>query len=185
LPVSGLQGKLFIDLLGTSDTRVSEIDGERCFDIRDLKIEFTRNPGVVKHSSGSDMIYAEDIDRPTTFEYKANNQNNVRMDWNADCVYATENNFKFSYGELINPNGTFCESVPYNGTNERPEQHLANRVTTYWASAKRKLEVELRTDAITDPSPQNRMSIDSTTGYPIAVGREWRDDVTKLTILEL
>ena len=185
LNVSGLQGKLFIDLLGTSNTRVSEIDGERCFDIRDLKIEFTRNPGVVKHSSASDMIYAEAIDRPTSFEYKANNQNNVRMDWDADCVYATENKFKFSYGELINPNGTFCESVPYNGTNERPEQHLANRVVNYWASAKRKLEVELRTDAITDPSPQNRMSIDSTTGYPIAVGREWRNDVTKLTILEL
>ena len=185
LSVSGLQGRLIIDLMGTDSTRVSEIDGQRSFELKDFKVEFTRNPGVVKHGSANYSTYAEDIDRPTSFEYKANNQNNVRMDWDADCVYATENKFKFSYGELINPNGTFCESVSYNGTNERPEQHLANRVVNYWASAKRKLEVELRTDAITEPSPQNRMSIDSTTGYPITVGREWRNDVTKLTILEL
>ena len=58
-------------------------------------------------------------------------------------------------------------------------------MTTYWAAAKRKLEVELKTNAITEPTPQNRVRLDSTTGYPIAIGREWRDDVTKLTILEL
>lgn len=191
LPVSGLQGKLFIDLLGTSNTRVSEIDGERCFDIRDLKIEFTRNPGVVKHISASDMIYAEDIDRPTSFEYKANNQNNVRMDWNADCIYATENGFKFCYGELINTDGTFCTNVPYNGINKRPENQLADRVTTFWSSAKRKLEVELRSDLtinytlLRDVNPQNKCTLDSTTCYPIAVGHEWRDDMTRLTLLQI
>ena len=185
LPVSGLQGKLFIDLLGTSNTRMSEIDGERCFDIRDLKIEFTRNPGVVKHYSASDMVYAEDIDRPTTFEYKSSNQNNVRMDWNADGIYATENGCKFCYGELINPDGTFCETVGYGNTSARPEQHLADRVTAYWAAAKRKLAIELRADRISEPSPMNRVKIDSTTGHPIAISHDWRDDATILTIMEL
>lgn len=185
LPVSGLQGKLFVDLLGTSDTRVSEIDGERCFDIRDFKVEFTRNPGVVKHGSASDMIYAEPIDRPTSFEYKSSNQNNVRMDWNADGIYATENKCKFSYGELINPDGTFCETVDYGNTTARPEQYLANRVTAYWAAAKRKLVTELRADRITEPSPMNKVTLDSTTGHPIAISHEWRDDITKITMLEV
>ena len=185
LPVSGLQGKLFIDLLGTDDTRVEEIDGERSFELRDLKIEFTRNPGVVKYVSASDTVHVEDIDRPTYFEYKSSNQNNVRMDWNADCIYATENKCKFCYGELINPDGTFCETVGYGNTSARPEQHLANRVTNYWAAAKRKLTTELRADKITEPSPMNKVTLDSTTGHPIAISHDWRDDIIYLTTLEL
>ena len=191
LPVDGLQGKLFIDLLGTSDSRVPVIDGQRSFELKDFKIEFTRNPGVVKHGSASDMIYAEEIDRPTSFEYKSSNQNNVRMDWNADCIYATENGFKFSYGELINQNGTFTETVPYNGTSRRPEQHLADRVTAYWSAAKRKLEMELRSNItrnstlLRDIMPQNKVTIDGTTCYPLAVGHEWRDDVTSIKLIQL
>lgn len=185
LPVSGLQGKLFVDLLGTDNTRVAEIDGERSFELSDFKIEFTRNPGVVKYVSANYSTHVDEIDRPSSFEYKSSNQNNVRMDWNADCIYATENKCKFCYGELINPDGSFCETVGYGETTMRPEQHLANRVTAYWAAAKRKLEVELKTNAITEPTPQNRVKLDATIGYPIAIGREWRDDITRLTILAL
>ena len=68
---------------------------------------------------------------------------------------------------------------------EHPEQHLADRVTTYWATAKRKLATELRADKITEPSPMNKVKLDSTIGHPIAISHVWRDDVIQLTILEL
>ena len=185
LPVSNLHGKLYIDLLGTNNARVPDIDNEKLFDIKDLKIEFTRNPGVIKYQTSNDMVPTKDIDRPTSFEYKSTNQNNVRNEWNADCVYATENKCKFSYGELINPDFSFCENVDYGNLSARPEQHLANRVVNYWASSKRRMEVELRTNAVADITPKYKTTIDGTTGYPIAISRDWRDDITKLTILEL
>jgi hypothetical protein len=34
-------------------------------------------------------------------------------------------------------------------------------------------------------NPQKQVTLDSTTFYPIAISREWRDDVTELTMLEL
>ena len=185
LPVSGLQGKLFIDLLGTNNDRVEEIDGERSFELKDLNITFTRNPGVVKHGSASDFYYIEDIQRPTNFEYKASNNNSVRNEWNADCVYATENNCKFSYGELINPKGTFVTTVPYGGNSERPEQHAVNRVVNFWASSKRRLQTELKANAIPDITPQYKVTLDGTTGHPIGISHDYWNDVTTLTILEL
>ena len=191
LPVSGMQGKLFIDLLGTDNTRVELIDGERSFELKDFSIEFSRNPGVVLHGTANYSTNVEDIDRPTNLVYKASNQNNVRMEWNADCIYATENNCKFSYGELINPDGSFVTTVPYNGSNQRPEQHHANRVTNYWSSAKRRLKSELRSSitvsgtVIRDISPQYKVTLDSTTCHPIAISHEWRDDITIFTLLQI
>lgn len=185
LPVSGLQGKLFIDLLGTSDSGVPDIDNEKSFELKDFRVQFTRNPGVVKHGSASDMVYAEDIDRPTSFEYKASNQNNVKEEWNADCIYGSENGCKFSYGLVINTDGTFLTTMTYGTTDQRPEQYLANRVANYWATAKRRLNTELRTENIAAISPKYKLVLDSTTGYPISISHDWCDDITRLTILQL
>lgn len=166
-----LQGKLFIDLYGSAD--LDEFDGQRLFDLAGLMVSYSRYEFGVE-------------ERLSTIEYKSSNQNNVRMEWNADCIYASDNYNVFGFGTLINPEGTYFNTISYNGgTAIHPEQHLANRVTAYWAAAKRKLEVELKTNAITEPTPQNRVKLDATIGYPIAIGREWRDDITRLTILAL
>ena len=185
VPVTGLQGKLFIDLLGTDNTRVDEISGERSFELKDFTIQFLRNPGVTKLYSASDNIRITDVDRPTQFGYKNNNQNNVRMEWSADCIYATENACKFGYGEIINPDGSFVENVSYGNTTARPEQHLANRVTAYWSTSKRKITTDLRTDVVAAISPMYKVTIDSTTCYPISISRDWWDDVTRLTLMQL
>ena len=67
----------------------------------------------------------------------------------------------------------------------RPEQHLANRVVNYWQTSKRRLAVDVRTNTIADITPQYKVTIDGTTGYPIAITRDYWNDVTTLTILEL
>jgi hypothetical protein len=185
LNVSGLSGRLFIDLLGTDNTRVGEIEGERSFELKDFYVEFMRNPGVTKTNSASDMVRITELERPTQFGYKSSNHNNVRMEWNADCIFATENACKFCYGELINPDGSFVEHVTYGDDEARPEQHLANRVTSYWASAKRKMVVELRADVVDDITPLCKVSLDGTLCYPISVNRDWWNDTVRLTLLEL
>ena len=67
---------------------------------------------------------------------------------------------------------------------ECPEQHLANRVAAYWAQSKRQVGVELRTDAIAAITPRHRLTLDGTIFNPTAISRNWRDDVTILTLLE-
>lgn len=188
LDVSGLSGKLFVDLLGTDNTRVEEIFGERSFEIKDFKLVFTRNPGVNKFVSTNGYAEVTDIQRPTSFGYKAGSG---RDEWTADTIFATENAMKFCYGEIVNPDNTFCEYVNYGGTTERPEQHLANRVAAYWATAKRMIDVELKSDAIVggvelgDITPSYILGLDSTTLHPISISRNWRDSVIKIRMIEI
>ena len=187
LPVSNLQGKLFIDLLGTSNDRVEEIDGERLFDLNDFHVGFTRNPGVVKYTWASDFVEVKDITRPTTFEYKAKNGNDVREDWNADCIYASQDKMYFGYGELIDLGNTFVETVIYGLSYERPEQHLANRVVNFWATAKRMIRTDLwNSDSVVGAiTPRHYVTIDGTRLHPFAISHEWRDDVVTMSLLEI
>ena len=172
-------GKIFIDFLGSTD--LEDVDGQKSFEIANFSLTITQ--------SGNGRLLEDEW--VSTKQYKSNNQNNVRMDWNADCIYATDNNMVNGFGVLLNADNSHMENAPYNGTNKRPEQQLADRVTTFWASAKRKLEVELRSDLtinytlLRDVSPQNKCTLDSTTCYPIAVGHEWCDDITRLTLLQI
>ena len=180
IPVdANISGKIFIDFLGSSD--LDNISGEKSFDISDFELVFTRN------EESLDYWGITKDERKNTRTYKSSNSNAVRNEFNADCIYASDNNMLFGYGVLMNPDGSYFKGFQYveHGPLVYPEQHLANRVTTYWASAKRKLEVELRAGTIAEPSPMNKVTIDSTTGYPIAISHDWRDDITKLTILEL
>jgi hypothetical protein len=183
--MDGMKGKLFFDLLGTDDDNLSNIDGEKSFELCDFNVTFQRNAGVTKEKYPSDQYKVKSVDRPTDFAYKASNGNSVRNEWNADCIYATENACKFCYGEIFNDDGSLITSVSYGSNDERPEQHLADRVVKYWQTSKRRLEVELRSNQIADITPQYKVTLDGTTGYPIAISHDWWNDITTLTILEL
>jgi hypothetical protein len=120
-------------------------------------------------------------------EYTSQNGNNVRNEWNADCIYASDNDMAFGYGLIINPDGTFMKTAVYGATNQHPEQNLADRVTTYWQQARRKVYVEMMANDtnVAAISPEKKVTLDSTTFYPIAISRDWRDDITEITMLEL
>ena len=117
--------------------------------------------------------------------YVATSASRTGQEWNADCAFASENNMKHGYGVLINPDGTLMETAQYGQNNEHPEQHLANRVAAYWETSKRRIYAELQTNAIADINPRNTTTMDGTPLYPIAISREWRDDITKITFLEI
>lgn len=176
-----LRGKLFIDFLGSLDLDI--VNGERAFFLTEFNIEFKK---VVFFTNywGKDLA--------SSFDYKAQNNNYVRQEWSSDCIYASNNYMKFGYGVLINQNdGSAMETVTYGNLSERPEQHLANRVANYWASSKRKLDLELRSEItsggvkLNSISPMNKATIDGTSCYPISISHDWREDVTRLLLLEL
>ena len=176
-----LEGNLYIDFLGSSDLDV--INGERAFFITDFNIEFERNRVLTFIGEGIKSRYGSQ-------SYSASNGNSVRNEWNADCVYASDNEMYFGYGVILNPDGTYYKT--FGNTGITAEQYLANRVVNYWQTSKRRLQAELRSNVsignnivVGNINPQCKVTLDSTTGYPIAIGRDWRDDILKLTILEL
>jgi hypothetical protein len=99
---------------------------------------------------------------------------------------------EYGFGLVMNADGTFMSSAPYGNSTEQPEQHLANRVTTYWAQAKRMLSPDLIANAsigtgvtVMDITPRHKVTLDGTTFHPIAINHDWRDDIVSLTLLEM
>lgn len=178
-----LKGRLFIDMLGSDD--LDDIDGQKGFEITDFNVKFSfQSYRVVNLPSSITRSNRKDIR-----EYKSTNGNNVREEFNSDCIYASDNNMSFGYGVLLNPDGSRMGALLYNGGSvpQFHEQHIADRVTSYWANAKRRLAVDLRSNGtnVNSVRPDTKVTLDSTTLFPIAFGREWRDDITILTLLEL
>jgi len=181
-----LTGRIFIEFLGSDD--IKEDSGVRSFDIADLTVTFKRNDSTyaVDQRPTGNFAHLVDRDMSEVHTYESKNNNNVRMEWNADCIFASENNSKFGFGVLLNPDFSYFTGYGYGGgALVQPEQHLADRVTAYWASAKRKIDTEVRSDALGAVSPQSTASLDGPTFYPVAIGNEWRDDVTRLTLVEI
>ena len=131
-------------------------------------------------------------DRKSAMDYMAGNGNGSGENWNADCIYASDNNMKYGYGLVMNADGTYMATARYghdisgegHDSDEHPEQHLADRVAAFWQSSKRQLTVDLRTDAIPAITPQHRVTMDRWKFNPVSLSQQWRDDVTTLTLLQ-
>ena len=124
-------------------------------------------------------------EREKSIEYTSENNSSTGIEWNADCIFATDNNLEYGWGLLMNADGTFLSGVGYNGHVAHPEQHLADRVANYWATSKRRMSVELRTDVVTEPTPKNKVTLDGCTFQTLAISHDWRDDITKLTLIQI
>lgn len=181
-----LYGLVFIDFLGTNWGEI------RAFDIAEFYLSN-------ENDNGGLIVDGFDESKPVGDyqTYKSKNGNNVRSEWNADCIYASDNLLPFGYGMLMNADGTFMEgihNVLHRG--EFQEQWQAECVTLYWNDAKRKIETEVRSNincsldiggsiAIGNITPMHRALMDSTTFSPISISHSWRDDVTKIVLLEI
>lgn len=188
IPVgSDTYGYIFIDIIDGYDMGQSSITYFSDFQIANFAIEFSRDSYEIPDVT---IKRAREMkkDRVSTMQYAASNTNDSKEEWNANCIFASDNNMEYGYGLLLNSSGNIISTVNYGGTPEHPEQHLANRVTTYWATAKRKIDTELQTNKVGDVTPHTKVTISGESGYtftPIAISRNWRDDVLKLSLLQL
>lgn len=190
---STMCGRMFIDLLGTNDSRVEDdADGRKTFDLKDFHIEFSKNDNVTKQQYPNSGWYdvKDNLDEPE-LEYEAKSTSMVKEDYNVDSPYGGNDGIPPGYGILMNGDGSRMSTVPYNGDTERPEQHLVNRVVNYWATSKRRIECELLTHngsaatVAAGISPRNKLSIDGSTMHPIAISRAWADDVATVVMMEV
>ena len=178
---AALKGLVFVDFLGSEDLDV--IGGERKFFVANFQLEFTHN--YIELGVSGTQRTVKDRELADTREYYAENDNMVRSEWTADCIYASDNAMEFGYGVVINPDGTLMEKATYASGYEYPEQHLANRVANYCATAKKKVYAELRADVISNVTPSHEVEIASVTGTAISISRQWRDDLVRLTVMEV
>lgn len=171
---AGLQGLVFVEILGSDD--IEEVNGQRIFELEGLKVSFYRRTYSYLFTKST---------RDSRKEYTATNTNKVRDIFDVVTMFASENNLQWGYGVVMNTDGTWMETFTYGSVAAHPEQRLVNRIASYCASSKRVINTELRADGIGAVTPRNTSAIDGTTGYIAAIGNKWRDDIVKLTLIEL
>ena len=180
-----MQGKVFVEFLGANDADYTGIG--QTFQIANFKLEYSRDAAQILGMRSRVLA----VDRKSSRDYKATNSNKFKDEWSTDCIFASDNNMEYGYGLLMNSDGSFMTAAPYGNTTQQPEQHLANRVASYWSNIKHKIYSELQSQAlasgtaIRDISPRNKVTIGGITGAPVAISHDWRDDVTTLTVIEL
>lgn len=173
-----LYGQVYVELLGSDDMPYNS-DNYRAFDLAGFSVELA-------YDSSRMTVWGEKT-LDSVREYKATNNQRMDAEWNADLIYATDNNLGRGYGLVINPSDhTIMTTYAYDGTNgEHPEQHLANRVAAYSATSKQKVSAELRTEQIGTITPRNTVTLGGVTGHAISISHDWRDDITQLTTMQV
>lgn len=184
-PVSDeVYGYMFIEFYGGHDGKSPET-----FEIGDFSIEFSRETTVLPSiwNSGSSRGRTMASKRNSTIKYAATNDNGNLDKWNADCIFATDNNAEYGYGLLMTAEGGYFGKMYYGSVQKYPEQHLCDRVAAYYATAKRMVTGSLDSNeqAIASISPRNMATLDNATFHPIAISHDWRDDKTILTLLQM
>lgn len=171
---ANMDGKLFVDFYGSSDMPVES--SKRSFEIVGFSVAFNRRTYSFLFNKQEGV---------SSQKYVSKNSNKTDNEFIIDCIYASGNNMLFGYGVVLEADGKWMGQLTYGSTQKWAEQHLAERVTDFWQTSRRRLAVELRRDLIADITPRHKVTIGQMTGYPIAISHEWRDDVTQLTILQL
>lgn len=165
---AGYYGKLWIDFLGTEDEVYYRLILYYDFALVNFKVSY-------EYGLSFSSLKAWD---KSSKEASSSTPNIVDEQWETDCIYCSYGGVKYGYGVIADPNGK-----PMTLTQE---QNLANRVAAYWGTSKRQYDTDLRAEdsQVAAVSPTSEATIDSTACYPIAIGREWRDDVAAIKMIQ-
>lgn len=186
-------GRVFIDFFGSDNinnqgTIVS--DSDYSFDLGGFSITFERNLTYqLSGSSGSQWggeRRTSIVERSDVREYTAENENRNRMDWNCDCIYASDNNMLFGYGVVIEPNGAYMTDFYYSSElQETPEQHFANRVANYWRKSRRRLKLDIAFTSASVYVAGQTFTLDGVKYMSLGFTDSWRDRRRTLNLMEL
>jgi hypothetical protein len=168
-------GKLFIEFLGVTNAIYTDWADWYNFLLVGFKVEMSYNSSIGLVEAGWDK---------STKEVSAENNCACVEVWNADCIFCSYGNVKFGYGIYYKSNGQISNTIP------NQEFVLANRVcgqtNGYWKSSKLMYRTELLANDqdVAGLTPQKEATIDNVACYPVAIGRDWRDDVAKVIFIQ-
>jgi hypothetical protein len=177
---SGQDGKVFIDILSTGDFENEDFTDSNVVDITGFTLNYYR---VDVENVGNEIVYGDMLSRR---EYTAKNGNMSRADWNNDVIYASGKiDSDFGFGLVFKTDNRPMSTASYASGDQEPEQHQANRVANYWASTRRMIRANLRSNEVPLISPGMFLTIDGTRCYPLSISHEWRDDVINVSLIEI
>lgn len=157
-------------VLDDAHSRTPEIE------VTNLKMQFVREKAYANYSDRSENIYEKE------------NTSQFTDDYDVDLIFASANGNAFGLGIIMNRNGSYCEGIDYvysgGRSVEHPEQHLADRIARYGSRPRYVSDVDLCTN-LADPKPYYMIDTPEFSGYPVAIGHNWRDDVTKVKIVDI
>ncbi len=183
---SGLSGKLFIEILGAPDT--PDYPNVRHYYIYDIGF-FTVSHYHAQEQTGVDPDNASvGFEDAGTLKYVATNGTDVSDETDIDNIYGSSGQCAFGYGIVMNANGTYYTT--------HMEQLLANRMVSYWSQSKLSRVIDVLPN-ISLPVGVSAGTIQSGDisplyavqfgfySHPIAISRQWRDDVVHYTLLQI
>jgi hypothetical protein len=110
-------------------------------------------------------------------------------DKTVSVIFASDNGFAAGIGIIMNEDNSYCDVVAIDETGgtyyDHPEQYLADRMSSYGATIRKKLVVDVWDEAVTGLTPGHKVIVDGVVYYPVAIERAPREDKTRLTLLEV
>ena len=104
-------------------------------------------------------------------------------------IFASDNGFAAGLGIILNEDRSYCQTVKIEEEggeyDEHPEQYLAERISLFGATTRRKLVIEVRDDVVSGITPGHRVTLDGSTFYPVSLSHKFRDDITTIILLEI
>jgi len=141
-----------------------------------LEIGFLRNIDAAPNAENGQNTYKGSTNKPFSDEVSVS------------MIFASDNGNNFGTGLLVNTNNSYCDGVSYSyeggGLLDKPEEHLLDRILLHGKDVKKKETVEFRTSLVADLSPAIFLRTVNMNGYPVSISHEWRDDVSKVIIIE-
>lgn len=182
-----LYGYVFVDIIGGLYDHVQIMSQ---FAIGNLSIEFSRETtNIPRTTSQSTRPHTVKRDRVSSRYYNTTNNKALKSKQNIDLVYASDNNMKFGFGLVMESDFRYMEYAEYRyqTVTKRPEQHLAERITSYWSASRRLVTTDLRTDVVEQNgllTPLSHLVFDASQFRTLAFGHKWRDDVTTVKMIQ-
>jgi hypothetical protein len=68
---------------------------------------------------------------------------------------------------------------------ERPERRLCNRISTFWASSRKMMQVEMKNEDYETISPAMIIKDNQDKYVSLSISRDWRDNILQLKIIKL
>ena len=185
----GMYGYIFVDFLGIyyDAYNGAGTPGGR-YVVGDFKIEFSREKTYIPANT-QDATRPREMkkDRISSMDYTAINGNAVKNEWNADLVYASDNNMKYGYGLVMNPNYEYMAYAYYGESIQHPEQHFADRIANFWNASRRVITADLQTNAVENAAPitpRQHLVLGALHYRTLAISHQWRDDVTTVKMIQ-
>ena len=185
----GMYGYIFVDFLGIYYDAYNGVGtpGGR-YVVGDFKIEFSREKSYIPANT-QDATRPREMkkDRISSMDYTAINGNAVKNEWNADLVYASDNNMKYGYGLVMNPNYEYMAYAYYGESIQHPEQHFADRIANFWNASRRVITADLQTNAVENAAPitpRQHLVLGALHYRTLAISHQWRDDVTTVKMIQ-